>query len=136
MKEPIRVIIDTNVWISYLIGYQLQSLDGFLKSGTIQLIVSEDLLKELINIADRKKFRKYFGQSDVDKLLRFIRLVADVIQPLETMQVCRDPKDDFLLALAEEGGADYLITGDNDLLDLKKYGKTKIIKPSEFSIEQ
>ena len=46
--------------------------------------------------------------------------------------VCRDPKDNFLLALAHDGKADYLLTGDNDLLVMKKFGRTKIVKISEF----
>jgi len=43
-----------------------------------------------------------------------------------------DPKDNFLLALAKDGNADYLITGDNNLLSLKEFGKTKIVTLSEF----
>jgi predicted nucleic acid-binding protein len=46
--------------------------------------------------------------------------------------VCRDPKDNFLLALAKDGLADYLITGDRDLLSVKKFGKTQIVTLNEF----
>lgn len=51
----------------------------------------------------------------------------DLIEVESIVTICRDPKDNFLLALAKDGKADYLITGDNDLLVLNKFGKTKII---------
>ena len=46
--------------------------------------------------------------------------------------ICRDPKDNFLLALAKDSKANYLLTGDNDLLDIKKFDKTKIITINNF----
>ena len=46
--------------------------------------------------------------------------------------MCRDPKDDFLLGLAKKSSADYLVTGDKDLLDLKKYQNTEIITIDMF----
>jgi hypothetical protein len=48
------------------------------------------------------------------------------------IEICRDPKDNFLLALAQDGLADYLITGDRDLLSVKQLGKTQIVKLNEF----
>ena len=50
----------------------------------------------------------------------------DLIEVESIVTICRDPKDNFLLALAKDGKADYLLTGDKDLLDLIKFGKTKI----------
>lgn len=50
----------------------------------------------------------------------------DLLQVESFVTVCRDPKDNFLLALAKDGKADYLLTGDKDLLALIKFGKTKI----------
>jgi predicted nucleic acid-binding protein len=48
------------------------------------------------------------------------------------VDVCRDPDDNYLLALAKDGGADYLLTGDADLLTLKEFGKTKIMQLTDF----
>ena len=56
----------------------------------------------------------------------------DLIEVKSIVTICRDPKDNFLLALAKDGKADYLITGDKDLLDLKKFGKTKIKTITNF----
>ena len=51
---------------------------------------------------------------------------TDLIEVNSIVTICRDSKDNFLLALAKDGKADYLLTGDKDLLELKKFGKTKI----------
>ena len=56
----------------------------------------------------------------------------DLIEVESTVTICRDPKDNFLLELAKDGKADYLLTGDKDLLELKKFGKTKIQTISTF----
>ena len=61
-----------------------------------------------------------------------IRNSAESINIISNVKVCRDPKDNFLLALANDGKADYLLTGDKDLLELKKFGKTKIITITGF----
>jgi predicted nucleic acid-binding protein len=47
-------------------------------------------------------------------------------------KICRDPKDDFLLALSKKSKADFLITGDKDLLEIKIYGKTEILTVKKF----
>ncbi len=60
---------------------------------------------------------------------------VDLIEVLSIVSVCRDPNDNFLPALAKDGKADYLLTGDKDLLELKKFGQTKIKKISTFLAE-
>ena len=57
---------------------------------------------------------------------------ADFVNVRAEVNICRDPKDNFLLALSIDGNANFLITGDKDLLDLKKFGETKIISIAEF----
>jgi predicted nucleic acid-binding protein len=54
------------------------------------------------------------------------------IQVTSTVNTCRDPKDNFLLALSQDGKATHLLTGDNDLLDLKKHGRTKILTITQY----
>ena len=60
---------------------------------------------------------------------------TDLIEVASIVTICRDSKDNFLLALAKDGKADYLLTGDKDLLELKKFGKTKIEKITTFITE-
>ncbi len=56
----------------------------------------------------------------------------DLIDVQSPILICRDPKDNFLLALAKDGRADFLLTGDKDLLELKKIDKTRIIAIAQF----
>ena len=54
------------------------------------------------------------------------------MQPKKSVIICDDPNDNKLLECAEESGADFLVTGDNDLLRLGRFGKTRIITPAWF----
>jgi predicted nucleic acid-binding protein len=65
-------------------------------------------------------------------LLQQIRLQSDFIEVKSVITLSRDLKDNFLLSLAKDGKADYLLTGDNDLLVLKRLGRTRILTLSEF----
>ena len=61
-----------------------------------------------------------------------LRRVGHLVEPTESPTVCRDPNDDYLLALATAGGADYLVTRDEDLLVLEQFDETRIIYPAAF----
>src|SRR5688572_19206259 len=125
-KRKQRVIVDTNLWISFLLTKNTLRLDRLFQNRSIVLLFSKELLDEFIDVAKRPKFRKYFSPADTEQLLTTLRKHAEFVIVTDTVTACRDPKDNFLLALAHDGKADYLVTGDKDLLDLKKFGKTKI----------
>jgi len=131
-KRKTKVIIDTNLFISFLIGKRLRKLKSRLIESSVELIFAEQNIKELQIVTERDKFRKYFPQSDVWDLVKFIRITGSVYSIDKADKICRDPKDDFLLALSKKGKAHYLVTGDKDLLELKKYHKTKMITIDEF----
>lgn len=134
MKESIgyRIVVDTNIFISFLIGKILRDLPKYLHSKTIELVVSDELMNELIEVTARPKFSKHFSQELVGELLMLINERSVSIQPRHLVDICRDPKDNYLLALATAGKADLLITGDQDLLDIRKYGRTRIVPYKEF----
>ena len=60
---------------------------------------------------------------------------GEFITVTSSTNICRDPKDNFLLSLSKDGKASYLITGDKDLLDLKRFGKTQIVTMKKYSSE-
>ena len=128
----IRVILDTNLWISYLISKRLGKIDRLFERDDLVLLFSEELLEEFIEVAGRPKFRSYFPTEDIDELLSLLEEFAEVIEITSEIDICRDPKDNFLLALAKDGHADFLISGDTDLLDIKTFETTKILSYSEF----
>ena len=127
-----RVVIDTNIWISYLIGGLLQGLDEKILSNEVKVVVSEELLKELIEVSKRPKFNKIFTVKRMKELLSLLDNYAIVVYPSEKVNICRDVKDNFLLDVGLEGKVDYLITGDEDLLALNPFRKIKIVRPKEF----
>ncbi len=122
-----KVILDTNLWMSFLISKRLDFLDDLLLEGKIKLIFSKELIEEFLTVAKRPKFKKYFSDDNISDLLRLFDKYGKLIEVSTKMEECRDFKDNFLLNLAFDGNADYLITGDADLLVIKKIKKTKII---------
>lgn len=134
MDKPARLILDTNLWISYLISNRLINLDGFLEQGKVRLLFSEELLQEFMEVARRPKFSKYFSVADISQLLDAFDYFGELVEVTSEVNICRDPKDNFLLALAKDGQADYLITGDNDLLELKQFELTKIVAFSDIEM--
>lgn len=89
-------------------------------------------MDEFLEVAKRPKFRRFFSQSDIEDILETIDEYADFVTVRSKIEVCRDTKDNFLLSLSIDGNVDYLLTGDKDLLDLSKFGETKIITISKF----
>jgi putative PIN family toxin of toxin-antitoxin system len=131
-NRPKRIVIDTNIFISFLISNTFSKLDKHLLSNKTRFIFSVELLNEFIEVVSRPKLKKYFSDKDLTKLLDSINDHADFIEVTANVDICRDKKDNFLLALCEDGKADYLITGDEDLLVLKKFKKTIILKIGDY----
>lgn len=131
-----RIIIDTNLWISFLITKDFAKIDEFLFSRRGILVFSQELLDEFLEVARRPKFRRFFSTTDIEELLETIDEYADFVKVQTQIEICRDPKDNFLLSLSVDGKADYLLTGDKDLLELTKFGETTIITISDFLQDQ
>ncbi len=131
-SKKIKVIIDTNIWISFLIGKRIQNLKELIISEKIELIFVEQILTELENVTQREKLVKYFPQEKVQELIIMLRIVGKFFKPKSKLEICRDPKDDFLLNLAIDSKANFLVSGDIDLLELKKIGITEIIDFKQF----
>jgi uncharacterized protein len=127
-----RLILDTNLWISFLISSKFEKLDELLINQKSKLLFSQELLEEFVAVAKCPKLRKYISKDELEDLLETIHEVAEFVNVTSKVSKCRDPKDNFLLSLAVDGKADYLLTGDKDLLVLKKIGKTEIRTISEF----
>jgi len=126
------VILDTNLWISFLISKDFSFLDEYIESGKVKLIFSDELFTEFIKVAERPKLRKYFSKSDLEALIQIIDKFGTLIEVTSEINLCRDKKDNFLLNLAADSKADYLVTGDKDLLDIGKINKTQILTISEL----
>ena len=130
-----RVIVDTNCWISFLIGRKLSSLAVLLSNERIDLVLCDELLEEIREVTQRPKFARYFPLREVESLLSFLRLKGTLFEPSEDIHICRDEEDDYLLALAVEAKAHYLVTGDKDLLVIKKIASCRIVDVKTFEVE-
>ncbi len=127
-----KVILDTNLWISFLISKRLNEIDDLIIDGKVKLIFSNESIEEFITVAKRPKFNKYFNDNDINNLLRLFDSYGKLIDVSIEITNCRDLKDNFLLSLAVESKSDYLVTGDSDLLIIKKIKKTKILNWTDF----
>ncbi|MBR6083449.1 MAG: putative toxin-antitoxin system toxin component, PIN family [Salinivirgaceae bacterium] len=131
-RTKIRVVVDNNCWISFLIGRRLSKLVDLLSNERVILVICSELLAELRDVTSRPKFAKYFNQSDVESLIDFMQIIGETIEPQQSVKICRDAADDYLLALAAEAKAEYLVTGDDDLLVIKEIGACQIVDVSTF----
>lgn len=131
-KSKWRVIVDTNCWISFLIGKRLRWLTELLSEDFIQLIVCDELLEEIREVATRPKFSRYFPQEEVESFIEFLKLISEHSEPKGTIKLCRDEADDYLLALAIEAKAHFLVTGDQDLLVLRHVSTCQIVDANAF----
>lgn len=132
-RKRVKIILDTNFWISYLISDKLKHLDKFLFSKEVELIFSNELLEEFLIVSQREKFKRFFDLTDIEKLLELIENYCKIVKVTSDLQLCRDSKDNFLLNLAKDAKVDYLVTGDSDLLELEVIEKTKIISLKDLN---
>lgn len=124
-----RVVIDTNVFISgVFFGGNAQKILRLFQRGMLQILISPETEAELL-----AKLQKFQPEKQlIEDLIAAIHRHATRCLPRQSVTVSRDPKDNMFLALAAEGNADFLITGDKDLLVLKQYKQTAIMTPATF----
>lgn len=134
-NKPLKLVIDTNIWISFIISKSLHKLEDILHHKNTRILFSSELLQELEATITKPKLQKYFNNNALSDMLTVFDLYIDFVNVSSEITVCRDLKDDFLLALAKDGNANYLITGDKDLLELGCFENTIIIKIADFLME-
>lgn len=80
----------------------------------------------------RKKFRRYFGEHEVGELFKLMDILGTNYEVVVYPNICRDVKDNFLLGLIRASQANFLVTGDQDLLELNPFEGTEIIEPNQI----
>jgi uncharacterized protein len=125
-----RVVIDTNVWISLTVfgGLPLRCFESVLRDGH-ELIICSELVEEYRKVILRS-FPEFKEKSEIFLALTIVEAKLFEISD-KSIAVSRDPNDDYLLNLSKVSRANLLITGDKDLLVLNSYGMTKIVTPSQ-----
>jgi len=130
-----KVIFDTNVWISFLIGKRLSFLKPFISKGQITIVYNEQLIEELKDVTLRPKLKKYFPHNEIKEMLELIDVIGLKFDTISIHKICRDMKDNFLLDLIDISKADYLVSGDKDLKELNHFKTAQILSPAEFEVE-
>lgn len=131
-NKSIKVIFDTNVWISFLIGKRLTKIKRHISDRNITIVTTEQLLSEIKIVTSREKIKKYFPKESVLELLELLETIAEKIEIEPIHFINRDPKDNFLLDLIDFSKADYLVTGDKDLLEHNPFKTAQILTATEF----
>ncbi|MFM8293381.1 MAG: putative toxin-antitoxin system toxin component, PIN family [Microcystaceae cyanobacterium] len=129
-----RFVLDSNIVLSAALFKQSiprQALDKAFQEG--QVVMSAAAIAELRDLFGRsKKFDKYLSLAARTNFLNDLLASVKVIEIIEIINVCRDPKDNKFLELAINGKANYIITGDQDLLVLNPFQTIQILTPQVF----
>ena len=133
MRTEHRLVIDTNVWVSRLL------MPGSGAAGAVDAalawdipLVSEDTMEGLSNVLSREKFDKYVSREDRQQFLRLLGGIARMVKITQRVNACRDPKDDKFLDVALNGDAEFITSGDKDLLVLNPFHTIQVLSPADF----
>jgi putative PIN family toxin of toxin-antitoxin system len=129
------LVVDTNVLISAL--FSMQSLPAHLielwREGRFDLLTSADQIDELMRVTRYPRIRERLSPALAGRLINELRDVAIVVTGLTTVTASPDPHDNYLLATALAGEANFIVTGDKrDLLVLRVFKGVKIVSVREL----
>lgn len=127
-----KVILDTNIFISALAceGNEREVLRKCIKREVV-LYLTESIFKEIERVLEYPKFN--FTQAEKDSLKLVLTEIGNLVSAtLKIDLLADDPSDNKFLEAAFAAEADFLVTGDKHLLEIKQFGKTKILRAPEF----
>lgn len=133
MTSDLRTVIDTGVVVSALLlprSVPRQAFDAAAARGP--LLVSDETISELDDVLRRPKLDKYFSETRRLEFLAALVREAEVIDIVDAVTDCRDPKDNKFLELALNGRGSHIVTGDSDLLVLHPFREIAIVTPHSF----
>jgi putative PIN family toxin of toxin-antitoxin system len=129
----VRFVPDTNVLVSracFPHSIPAQAFEHALLRA--KLLVSEETLAEVEDVLLRSRFEAYVRLETRLTFLHYVRKESLLIESVPILSACRDPKDDKFLALALTGHADFILTGDQDLLVLHPFREIDILTPRQY----
>lgn len=133
MPDRLRFVADTNVLISRLVFRNSVPAQAVRRATSVgDLLVSLETLEELESVLFRPKFDVYLKPSERLAFFDTLRHTALFIESVAPVSACRDPKDDKFLALAVTGQAEFILSGDQDLLLLHPFRGIDIFNPRQY----
>lgn len=126
-----RVVLDTNIFISAILGSRLGVIVDEWQAGKFKLIVSEAIAHEYLDVINRPKFK--IPQVEIMTVTEYLLQNAEFVTPEEDIVVIvADPTDNKFLEAANAGKVDYIVSGDNHLLGLGSFRGIPIIMARDF----
>ena len=125
-----RMVLDTNVFISAILGGRLGIILDEWKAGTFTLIVTDVIAAEYLNVISRPKFN--LSEEEMISVSDYLLQVAEFVMPEEEIAVVDDTTDNRFLEAAIVGKVDFVVSGDHHLLDLKSFRDISIMTAKEF----
>ncbi|MBI4990460.1 putative toxin-antitoxin system toxin component, PIN family [Candidatus Gottesmanbacteria bacterium] len=134
--QKFKVVFDANIYLSFFLtsGETIAAIFEAWQNNIFEVYASSEIITEIKRVFFYPKLQKYLTKNDRNKMLLLLDRIVKKIYPSEKIEFIRDPEDAIYLEAAQACKADYLVSGDKDLLDLKKIGKTLIISPKEFLV--
>lgn len=134
MGKKVKVVFDTNVWISIFMNKRLK--DDFLRiRQNITVYISDDIALEILKVLHYPKILEILRKLEISErdILRILANNSKRIVPSVKLWVIEeDSTDNIMLECAMAAGADVIVSGDKHLLNLGKYKKTRVMAPREF----
>jgi hypothetical protein len=136
MGKEVKVVLDTNVWISIFMKKTLsRDFSKIFKQEKIKILVSEAILKELSRVLTYPKITKIFEDAGISmkEVLENVIKNSIVIKPTLKLHVVRgDEADNRVLECAYQAKANFIVSGNKHLLKLRRFKDVRIITPREF----
>jgi len=127
-----RVIFDVNIWVSFCIGQALDDLPLAISHPSVEVFVCQELELEFADVSSRPRLAKYIRPERVLEVLQLMEAFGNRATIERSGADFVDPKDNYLLDFSQTIRATYLVTGDQNLLALKRYHTTRIVSFRDF----
>ncbi len=126
-----RAVLDTNIFISAVLGGRLGIIIDEWKAGKFKLIVTDAIAREYLDVINRPKFN--IPQAEIIAVSDYLLQLGEFVTPAEEIHIIvADPTDNKFLEAATAGQVNFIVSGDNHLLELRSFREIPIITAKEF----
>lgn len=127
-----KILVDTNIWISVFINMEFQFFIIRILENNIQIVSSVEQIEEISAVFAKPKLKKLINKSLLEEFLVLFIKTVEIVEPKVRINECRDKKDNYILETAISGKVNYIVTEDLDLLILDPFRDLRIMRVKEF----